>query len=43
MTVRVGEKKSKLLKVNAGAPQGSVLGSFLFNMGTDDLDNEDLD
>ena len=40
MTVQVGENKSKLLPVNAGAPQGSVLGSFLFNVGTDDLDQD---
>ena len=38
MTVRIGEEKSDLLQVNAGAPQGSVLGSFLLNVGTDDLD-----
>ena len=38
MTVRVGSEMSSQRCVNAGAPQGSVLGSFLFNVGTDDLD-----
>ena len=41
MTVCVGKAQSQPLPVNAGAPQGSVLGSFLFNAGTDDLDDDD--
>lgn len=40
MTVRVGESKSELLPVNAGAPQGSVLRCYLFNKGVDDLEDE---
>ena len=43
MTVRVGETKSKPRNVNAGAPQGSVLGCYLFNIGTDDLDEHNPD
>ena len=39
MTVRVGEARSRLLPVNAGAPQGSVLGCYLFNIGIDDLED----
>ena len=38
MLVRVGEALSSPLPINAGAPQGSVLGSYLFNIGTDDLE-----
>ena len=38
MTVRVEGELSTKRPVNAGAPQGSVLGCFLFNMGVDDLE-----
>ena len=39
MTVRVGTSRSAPHAVNAGAPQGSVLGCFLFNIGTDNLED----
>ena len=42
MTVKLGQSRSELLTVNAGAPQGSVLGTFVFNIATDDLE-EDLE
>ena len=38
MTVKVGQTKSTPKPVNAGAPQGSVLGCYLFNIGIDDLE-----
>ena len=38
MSVRVGQEHSSPRPINAGAPQGSVLGCFLFNMGVDDLE-----
>lgn len=38
MTEKVGEKKSVAPPVNAGAPQGSVLGYYLFNIGVDDIE-----
>ena len=34
MAVRLGQTISKFRPINAGAPQGSVLGSYLFNIGT---------
>ena len=39
MTVRVGDKWSSRRAVNAGAPQGSVLGTYIFNVGTDTLED----
>ena len=42
MVVRVGRAWSDPRPVNAGAPQGSVLGTYLFNVGTDDLEEDDL-
>ena len=42
MTVRVGECWSDPLPVNGGCPQGSVLGVFLFNITTDDLEEQFL-
>ena len=38
MTVRIGEVRTGLLPVNAGAPKGSVFGCYLFNIGEDDLE-----
>lgn len=43
MVVRVGRARSAPRQVNAGAPQGSVLGTYLFNVGTDDLEEENLE
>ena len=39
MTVKVHDSWSDLRTVNAGAPQGSVLGCYLFNLGVDDLED----
>ena len=39
MTVRVNECYSRPRTVNAGAPQGSVVGTYVFNVGTDDLED----
>ena len=39
MTVRVGQVRSKPRQVTAGAPQGSVLGCFLFNVGIDTIED----
>ena len=38
MTVRLDGLVSTARKVNAGVPQGSVLGCYLFNIGVDDLE-----
>ena len=43
MSVRVEGERSSLRPVNAGAPQGSVLGCYLFNVGVDDLEDEFVD
>lgn len=40
MTVRVNNTWSDPLSVDGGCPQGSVLGVFLFNITTDDLEDE---
>ena len=42
MTVKVNQQYSSPRDVNAGAPQGSVLGTYVFNIGTDRLE-EGLD
>ena len=42
MSVRVGDEWSEELPVNGGCPQGSILGVFLFNMTTDDLEDDFL-
>ena len=39
MTVRVGEFWSSPLPVYGGVPQGSILGVFLFNVATDNLED----
>ena len=40
MSVRVGTAWSEPLDVNGGCPQGSILGVFLFNITTEDLEEE---
>ena len=40
MTVRVGQAWSTPLQVSGGCPQGSVLGVFLFNSTTDNLEDD---
>ena len=40
MTVKTDNVWSELTTVNAGAPQGRVLGCYLFNVGVDDLEEE---
>ena len=42
MTVRVGNAWSEKKDVTGGCPQGSILGVFLFNMTTDDLEDDFL-
>ena len=42
MSVKVGNEWSEPLDVNGGCPQGSVLGVFLFNTTTDDLEDDFL-
>ena len=40
MSVRVGDKWSEERKVFGGCPQGSILGVYLFNVTTDDLEDD---
>lgn len=42
MSVKIGSTMSDPKPVNGGCPQGSVLGVFLFNVTTDDLEDEFL-
>ena len=39
MSVRIDGARSRPRPVNAGAPQGSVLGTYIFNIGTDNLED----
>ena len=39
MTVRLGQAQSEPRRVHTGAPQGSVLGCFLFNVGIDTIED----
>ena len=43
MSVRVAEAWSKPRPVHGGVPQGSILGVMLFNVATDDLEDEATD
>ena len=38
MSVKLGMARSEARPVNAGAPQGSVLGTYVFNVATDELE-----
>ena len=40
MTVKIGDVRSDPRLVNAGAPQGSVLGTYVFNIATDNLEDD---
>ena len=40
MVVKVGNARSAPRDVNGGCPQGSILGVFLFNVTTDDLEDD---
>ena len=40
MTVRVNESFSPVLPVSGGCPQGSLLGVFLFNVSTDNIEKK---
>ena len=42
MAVRVGNAWSAPRQVTGGCPQGSILGMFLFNATTDDLEDDFL-
>ena len=42
MSVKVGNARSSPKNVNGGCPQGSILGVFIFNVTTDDLENKFL-
>ena len=43
MSVKIGSTTSRPRPVNAGAPQGSVLGTYVFNVATDDLEDDLID
>ena len=43
MTVKIGNEWSSPKQVNGGCPQGSILGVLLFNLTTDDLEDNFLE